>query len=497
MRKTKTQGLSGYSILLVDDNPEYLEATRLLLEHDGHAVTCAANGEDALKILRERPIDLALLDYYMPGMTGEEVVSRIREFNPYIQVILQTGYASEQPPRELLRRLDIQGYYDKNEGPDKLLMWTDAGLKSAHTIQMLNKSRRGLRFILKATPDLHRIQPLDDLLIGILHQIAGLLGAVNSFLAILPDGGVVGTTPVQLESFVAMMDDDMELMIRAGTGRFSGRREMSNLLEEEKIRQIVDSLRQTEIQIMEEFAILPLRVGEATLGVIYLDRPTALKDDIGLVQIYANQAAVAVQNMQLYTLATLDALTGAFARGFFDKWLLRELRTALRSQQPAALLMIDMDAMKKINDTAGHLAGDQALMVVGKALRQATRTTDIVGRYGGDEFAVVLPQSEREGAEVVAKRILRILEGQSVMAPAGPIKLSVSIGVSTLKAHSFSPLELPRPISPGYFQRVGQKLIQSADEALYEAKKNRECRLSYGNPTEWLNADSNEGTEDD
>jgi len=63
----------------------------------------------------------------MPGMTGEQVVTALRQFNPHVQIILQTGYASECPPREMLHRLDIQGYFDKSEGPDKLLLWVDVG----------------------------------------------------------------------------------------------------------------------------------------------------------------------------------------------------------------------------------------------------------------------------------------------------------------------------------------------------------------------------------
>ena len=488
MRKSKVQRLSGYTILLVDDNPEYLEATRLLLSHEGHTVICASNGPDALAILHKEPIDLLLLDYYMPGMTGEEVVTQLRQFNPYMQVILQTGYASEQPPRELLRRLDIQGYYDKTEGPEKLLMWTDAGLKSAYTIQMLYKSRQGLRYILDTTPDLHKIQPLEDLLQGILCQVAGLLGAVNSFLAVLPEGGMTSGRSVEIESFVATMDDDMELTIRAGTGRFSGKRDLGGLLEEDNVHQIVDALRQVQIQVLENVTIVPLRVGEATIGVVYLDRPAILKDDIELLQIFANQAAVAIQNMQLYTMATLDPLTGAFARGFFDKWLLRELRAALRSQAPVTMLMVDLDAMKKINDTAGHLAGDQALIALGKALRQATRTTDIVGRYGGDEFAVVLPQSEAEGAEVVAKRILTLIKDKSVDAPGGRLSLQASIGLSTLKASTFTPAELPRPISQGYFQKMAEELIKNADAALYSAKKDKDNKYRNGERTAWLPA---------
>jgi diguanylate cyclase (GGDEF)-like protein len=288
------------------------------------------------------------------------------------------------------------------------------------------------------------------------------------------------------------MEDDMELIIRAGTGRFSGQRELAGLFEEDKTRLVMDAMKHIQIQIRGESTIVPLCIGETSLGVIYLDRPAILKDDIELLQIFANQAAVAIQNVQLYAMATLDSLTETFARGFFDKWLLRELRSALRSREPLTLLMVDLNAMKKINDTAGHLAGDQALMLVSKALKQATRTTDIVGRYGGDEFALVLPQSETEGADVVVKRILRLLEDKSVPGPEGALPLSVSIGLSTLTAPKSDRKGSLRQISPAYLQRMGQALIKNADEALYCAKKDKEKRFHFGEQTEWLPAESME-----
>ena len=154
-----------------------------VLEHEGHTVVTADNGKLALSIIKERYIDLLLLDFFMPGMTGEEVIQELRTFNTQLQVILQTGYASECPPRELLKRLDIQGYFDKSEGPEKLLLWTDVGLKAAYSTQLLVKSRKGLSYILAAAPELYKIQPIEDLLQGILFQLSGLLGTANSFLS--------------------------------------------------------------------------------------------------------------------------------------------------------------------------------------------------------------------------------------------------------------------------------------------------------------------------
>src|SRR5260221_9498020 len=172
-RKSRTEQSSGYTILLTDDNLDYLQVTRRLLEREGHQVITASSGPEALGILKQGKIDLLLLDYYMPGMTGEQVVTELRQFNPFVQVILQTGYASEQPPRALLRRLDIQGYYDKSEGPDKLLLWTEVGLKAAYVIQLLHKSRQGLRYILDVTPDMHKIQSLVRITARVVDVVSG------------------------------------------------------------------------------------------------------------------------------------------------------------------------------------------------------------------------------------------------------------------------------------------------------------------------------------
>ncbi len=144
-RKSKTEHASGYTLLVADDSLDYLEATRLLLEREGHKVLTASNGPDTLAILREQHVDLLLLDYFMPGMTGEEVIRELRQFDQHLQVVLQTGYASEKPPRELLRRIDIQGYHDKSEGPEKLLLWTDVGLKMAHTLRLFQEQTAALR----------------------------------------------------------------------------------------------------------------------------------------------------------------------------------------------------------------------------------------------------------------------------------------------------------------------------------------------------------------
>ncbi|MEP7355844.1 MAG: diguanylate cyclase [Anaerolineales bacterium] len=485
-RKSRTATPSGYSILLVDDSPEYVEATAQLLEQEGHTVLTAPNGLEALALLHEQRLDLVLLDYYMPGMNGEEVVTRLRQFNPHIQVILQTGYATEQPPRDMLRRLDIQGYYDKSEGPDKLLLWTDVGLKAAYTVQLLNKSRQGLRYILEATPDLHRIQPLEDLLQGILLQVAGLLGAINSFLAVLPEDNPARLAESETNGFVAMLEDDSELIIRAGTGQFHQKSNVRDALEPEGVALVYDALRHGQSKIVNTMTMVPLRLGAATIGVIYLDRPAIVERDLELLHLFANQAAVAIQNAQLYQMATLDLLTGVYVRRFFEQCLLRELRGAFRLHQTLILLMIDLDGMKRINDIGGHPAGDQALAMTGRVMIEATRGTDIVGRYGGDEFSIILSQADTEGALRLAERIIALMRTRNVPGPEGPLYLKCSVGLSLLVPQSLESQSVKRAPSSVYFRSMAHTLLQQADAALYHAKRSGGNQIYLGAPTEWL-----------
>jgi diguanylate cyclase (GGDEF)-like protein len=484
-RKIKGGRISGSTVLLVDDSPEYLETTSALLEREGHQVLRADNGPAALELLRTQKIDLLLLDYYMPGMTGEDVVTELRRWNPFVQVILQTGYASEQPPRELLRRLDIQGYFDKSEGPDRLLLWTDVGLKAAYTVQLLHKSRQGLRYILDVTPELHRIQPLNDLLQGILLQIAGLLGAVNSFLAVLPESGGLTLGSDNLEGFVAMLDDETGLVIRASTGRFVSAESVTECLEDDKQDLVRRALGEGRIQVGDGLTVVPLRVADSMIGVVYLDRPAQQERDVELLYVFANQAAVAIQNSQLYEMATLDPLTGVYVRRFFEQLLMRELGTAFRAQKPLALLMMDLDGFKKINDTAGHLTGDQALAAMGNVLRKAIRSADVPGRFGGDEFSVILPQTDKDGGEQVARRILEVMGATRVVAPSHEFLLGGSIGLGLVQPHAFSQKDIPRPIPLSYYQGVAQELIRKTDEALYAVKKEGGGRVQRSEPLSW------------
>jgi len=144
---------------VVDDQEEVLLSTRSLLEREGYRVLTAESGERALEVMKAERVDLLLVDYFMPRMTGEQLVRSVRAFDPFVQIILQTGYAGEKPPRATMADLDIQGYHDKADGPEKLLVWIAAGMRVQ---QMMNRARDYERRVTQPPGD----TPLQALLIA-------------------------------------------------------------------------------------------------------------------------------------------------------------------------------------------------------------------------------------------------------------------------------------------------------------------------------------------
>ncbi len=217
---------------------------------------------------------------------------------------------------------------------------------------------------------------------------------------------------------------------------------------------------------------VPLRLaGPTVLGVLTAQRPAPQGFTLGeldLLQAVANQVAAALENAQLYQrtkeLSTRDDLTGLFNRRHFFDSLEQEVQRARRYRRTFALLVLDLDAFKGYNDTYGHLQGDAALKELARLLLTSTRRADIVARFGGEEFVVLLPEITREGALVVAEKIRGAIEGYPFAGrhtqPGG--RLTVTLGLAMYPTDAAE----------------GQALLELADRALYLGKQqggNRAC----------------------
>ncbi|MCG9730332.1 sensor domain-containing diguanylate cyclase [Shewanella sp. Isolate13] len=168
-------------------------------------------------------------------------------------------------------------------------------------------------------------------------------------------------------------------------------------------------------------------------------------------------------NQKLTEQTRVDSLTGVKNRASFDKRILAEGRISRRQQTPLSILMLDIDRFKLINDSHGHLAGDQALRVIADNLKEILkRPTDLVSRFGGEEFAIILPNTDKIGAQQVAETIRKVISELPISWGGNKIPLTVSIGVSSEIITSEEHTTL---------------LLEQADKALYQAKNDGRNRV--------------------
>jgi diguanylate cyclase (GGDEF)-like protein len=226
------------------------------------------------------------------------------------------------------------------------------------------------------------------------------------------------------------------------------------------------------------FAAVPMFAGSDTLGVLSAtdkrDGSAFNRQDtvaLRMLSVSAALALVAARNdtevHRLAYAATVDSLTGLFNRPYVDTRLHQEVERAKRAASSLTVLMADVDDFKKINDTYGHQIGDAVLKTVGSILRSAVRVFDVCARYGGDEFAIVMPSSDQASAAACAERIRQrvaeaYLHDESVFR-LPPLTLSIGAGV------------IQRGDTPA-------DLVRRADQCLYQAKaegKNR-VRMNSG-----------------
>lgn len=210
------------------------------------------------------------------------------------------------------------------------------------------------------------------------------------------------------------------------------------------------------------FLSVPLNYKGELIGVMNCGRTKVdgfSKNEIKLLQLVANQIALSIANARLYAktreLSVRDELTGLYNRRHFLHVLQLEWKRASRFHHPLSLLMLDVDHFKKYNDTYGHKEGDRVLKQLGHLLVKTLREVDTLARFGGEEFVVVLPDTDRNGALAVGEKLRRIVEAEKfTLTDQNPIPVTMSVGVANY----------PDDVT------VLEDLIDHADMALYDAK---------------------------
>jgi diguanylate cyclase (GGDEF)-like protein len=216
-----------------------------------------------------------------------------------------------------------------------------------------------------------------------------------------------------------------------------------------------------------EYAVFVLKSKEKKLGaLLYKGLDPKDKEKFAIL---AHQFALALRRLKLYkdieTLAITDGLTGVYTRRYFIERFDEEIKRSALRKSNLAFLMIDADHFKAINDQHGHLTGDQVLKEISNIIQENVREIDIVGRFGGEEFCVVLPDTDMEGSRVVAERIRKSTEKRLIKAYDNTVRVTLSIGIAIYPSDG----------------KLLEEMMDKADWALYRAKsQGRNCVVAFG-----------------
>jgi diguanylate cyclase (GGDEF)-like protein len=456
MRQIKSNSIVGnFKILVIDDDPAVIDSIVSNLSSEFNLVEGVTNPIEAINKVRENNYDLLITDYQMVPINGDEVVKSVRVFNKGIYILLLTGYAQSAPPLEMYRKLDIQGYCEKGNF-DQLLLWVE----SAHKVVKANKEiyeiKEKLKRLIKFAPMLYKLQAPNNVLTIIMEEIIVLFNEDNAFI---------------------MIDDIVNMkygnkFLYKGIGEFD--MTLENFLQSyENINIEIQNVRSTKkLTKTNSGFIIPFKNNYfQNVGIVFL-RKNLLDNNAELMEIFTVQLAASLENIFLYQLSVTDGLTGVYNRIFINDYLIKYVFENYLKKVCA--IMIDVDNFKSINDRYGHPNGDIALIEVSKIMKSLISQTDIIARFGGEEFIIILTETDIEQALKIAEQIrISIMEKD----------IELEINTNKIKIHITVSLGISQLIEDDTWS----KIIARADEALYSAKsqgKNRRevCKLSYPSP---------------
>ncbi|HEX6535975.1 MAG TPA: diguanylate cyclase [Gemmatimonadaceae bacterium] len=485
-------------ILIADEDEHLTRTVAWLLEEQGYDVVVTSGGEGVLDQLAERTPDLLMFDVQMHATDGYDLLRRINADERWrdMPVLVTSPLRAEEAAshlmslgatdfiskpfhvRELLARIRVQlRIRQELVHARSALRSTEAQL--AHARAEAESRRKMVDILHEVTGDFSPAE-LYHILV---RRVARALDISHCSLILARPGDEVGVVSAAYEApglthLEIRLERYPEIRAALETGE-------PVLIEDVDASPLYNDVRldwaaSGTLVPFRSVIALPFRLDGEQAGVIFLrtllDEPPLSRSDVEFADTVARAAVAAIRRAQviestradkarLEVLALTDPLTQTHNRRALMDRLTAELERARRYALHVSLLMVDLDHFKTINDTYGHVMGDEVLRGVARMLQREARAVDIVARYGGEEFVVVLPETPQEGAVSLAERIRSRVADTPPLAGSdyGWLRVTVSIGVATVPS--------PRVNSP-------EELIALADEALYRAKaqgRNRVC----------------------
>jgi two-component system, cell cycle response regulator len=481
--------LSPSRILIADDDPAVLQAISWVLKEHGYEVDTAQESSAVIDCFEAQPPDLLLLDVLLPDVDGYQLLERIKTDDRWraVPVLMLSSVAPEDASVRTLS-LGAADYIRKPFRVKELLARIQAHLRSRMEARITaERLRAAEEELVRAREEAENRRKLVD----ILHEVTGdlapdeiyqilarrvarALGLTHCSVVLAQAGdhfGIVATSHEDptLRNFRIDLERYPEIRTALDHGRAVLVEDVATSPLYESVREV---WRREQITVaIRSVVALPFTLGRLQSGVFFLRRtgtePPLTTDDVEFADAVIKGAVAAIQraqiiettradNARLEALAHTDPLTQVLNRRALTERLESELERARRYLSLVTLLLVDLDHFKNVNDTHGHLVGDEVLRDVAALLRSAVRSVDVVARYGGEEFVVVLPETARPGAVTFAERLRERIEAHNFPELTGlGLHLTASIGVATYPSPEVESVE---------------DLLAKADEALYRAK---------------------------
>jgi two-component system cell cycle response regulator len=484
-------------ILVADDDASVLESIGSVLRDAGFEVRSATGREALLNEMDRAAPDLVLLDVIMSGTDGVQVLQELKSSPRFQNIpVLMVSSLSPDEMTEKTFGLGAADFIRKPFRPRELVARVQAQLRQHRILndvqarlcsaeEELLRSREEAESRRKVVDILHEVTSdlsSDEIYHILARRVARALNLSRCSVILARPGDAVGVVATAfdnpaLRNFEIHLDRYPEIRSALEHG-------IPVLVEDLQSNPLYADIRKewqangTQVPIRSVIA-LPFTLGKVQAGVFFLRRmanePPLTNEDVAFADAVIKAAVAAIHraqvmetakadNERLVLLAHTDPLTQALNRRALSVRLSAEMERARRYASDITLLMIDLDHFKAINDTHGHLVGDDVLREVALLLKETVRSVDVVARYGGEEFVIVLPETKLPGAVIFAERTREKIAGMSFVAAHGGVKLTASIGVATF---------------PGQEIVTVEDLFARADEALYRAKalgRNKVCK---------------------
>lgn len=458
-------------ILLIDDDEDEYFLLKELLSGQSKGGTFyryeldwVSTYEEAQGTIAECRHDLYLVDYHLGSHNGLDVLRLAADHKCAAPIIMLTGQGDYEIDLTAME-LGAADYLEKEHLTRPLLERSIRyAVERAHHMADLQKQAQEIDALQKATSSLLDTLDLTHLTGQILDATREAIPAAEySWLHLLeqPEGKLKHLNEIHFDDpriYKIKMPQNHHDTIKAV---YEGRSLLlSDLQTEPYLLSLIESEEQR--RTVRSVIAAPLTIAQNVFGAISAssNSPFAFtEDDLRLLSNFATTAATAIHNSILYAetqnLATHDSLTGQLNRRILFEYGQREVDRSQRFGHPLSALMLDIDRFKDVNDKYGHAAGDKVLVVIADRCSQVIRNVDVFGRYGGDEFAVLLPEADTSTAKDIADRIRSTIGESPVVTEAGTIPVSISIGVAQADASitKFS------------------ALLHKADQALYQSKQ--------------------------